>query len=211
MLLRKFLCNVNDTRALIGLCLLVTSYFTITHIVIVLLLHATYPFFYSSQHLPLLPKAHFPSKLEMIYMGHPVSARRRSLKVKFITRMLLGVCRALHLKHTRIVLQNTVFKGKTSFCASGNVFKFQLFFSIMTYRGGQLKQSPENSIIVNYIIMVTKHEIYKSKWYKKKVTLGNIIKKLQYYLQIEEYVNTVSIGKEKTLGIWSPIYHTIRR
>ena len=141
MLLRKFLCNVNDTRVLIGLCLLVTSYLTLTHIVIVLLLHATYPFFYSSQDLPLLPKAHFPSKLEMIYIGHPVSARRRSLKVKFITRMLLGVCRALHLKHTRITLQNTVFKGKTIFCASGNVLKFQLFFSIMTYKGGQLKQS----------------------------------------------------------------------
>ena len=71
--------------------------------------------------------------------------------------------------------------------------------------------NPENSIIVNYIIMVTKHEIYKSKWYKKKVALGNIIKKQQYYLHIEEYANTVSIGKEKTLGKWSPIYHTIRR
>ena len=72
--------------------------------------------------------------------------------------------------------------------------------------------NPENSIIVNYIFMLTKHEIYKSKW-QKKVTLENIIKKLQYYLQIEEYVNTVSIGRGKTLGKWSPIYHTqkIRR
>ena len=51
MLVRKFLCNVNDTRGLIGLCLLVTSHsgqirdpwynqaFTIAHIVMGLSLH----------------------------------------------------------------------------------------------------------------------------------------------------------------------------
>ena len=61
MLVRSFLCNVNNMQALIGLCLLVMLHwgqirdltgkamqvFTIAHIVIGLLLH--YPFFYSSK------------------------------------------------------------------------------------------------------------------------------------------------------------------
>ena len=70
---------------------------------------------------------------------------------------------------------------------------------------------PENSVIVNYIFLIVKHEIYKSKWSKTKVTLNKIIGKLKYYLQIEEYINTISFGREKTLGKWSPIYNTIRR
>ena len=62
MLSRKFLCNVNDTRALIGLCLLVTSHlgqildprhsqaFIIAHIVIGLSLHI-HSFIYLSLNL----------------------------------------------------------------------------------------------------------------------------------------------------------------
>ena len=70
---------------------------------------------------------------------------------------------------------------------------------------------PENSILVNYIILIVKHEIYKSKWNNSKVTLQKIIEKLKYYLKIDEYISTISIGREKTLGKWSPIYNTIRR
>ena len=71
--------------------------------------------------------------------------------------------------------------------------------------------SPENSTIVNYIFLIVKHEIYKSKWNKSKLSLHQIIEKLKYYLKIEEYVNIISIGREKTLGKWSPIYNTIKR
>ena len=65
MLVRKFLCSVNDTRALIGLCLLVTSHlgeirdpwhsqpFTITHIVIAVLLHI-HSFIHLRVYLPLM-------------------------------------------------------------------------------------------------------------------------------------------------------------
>ena len=33
---------------------------------------------------------------------------------------------------------------------------------------------PDNSILVNYIFLIVKHEIYKSKWNKSKVTLQKI-------------------------------------
>ena len=71
--------------------------------------------------------------------------------------------------------------------------------------------NPENSVLVNYIFLVVKHEIYKSKWNKSKLSLALIIEKLKYYLKIEEYINVISVGREKTLGKWSPIYHTIKR
>ena len=67
-----------------------------------------------------------------------------------------------------------------------------------------------NSIICNYIILVIKHEIYKSKWSKRKVTKQYIINKLSHYLTIEEYVHTISLGSRKNLGKWSPIYHKIK-
>ena len=57
---------------------------------------------------------------------------------------------------------------------------------------------PDNSILVNYIFLIVKHEIYKSKWNKSKVTLQKILEKLKYYLKIDEYISTISIGKEKT-------------
>ena len=82
---------------------------------------------------------------------------------------------------------------------------------ILFEKSAILLGSPENSVIVNYIFLIAKHEIYKSKWTKTKVTLNKIIGKLKYYLKIDEYVNTISVGKEKTLGKWSPIYHTINR
>ena len=40
---------------------------------------------------------------------------------------------------------------------------------------------------------------------------GYSSKNLKYYLKIDEYISTISIGKEKTLGKWSSIYNTIRR
>ena len=44
--------------------------------------------------------------------------------------------------------------------------------------------SPENSIIVNYIFLIVKHEIYKSKWTKTKVTLIKILGKLNMYMNM---------------------------
>ena len=67
-----------------------------------------------------------------------------------------------------------------------------------------------NSIICNFILLVIKHEIYKSKWSKRKVTKHYIINKLSHYLTIEEYVHTISSEIQKNLGKWSPIYHKIK-
>ena len=71
--------------------------------------------------------------------------------------------------------------------------------------------NPKNSILMNYIIMVTKYEIYKSKWTKKAINTQSILAKLKNNLEMEEYVTTITIGRNTTLGKWSQIYNLLRR
>ena len=49
------------------------------------------------------------------------------------------------------------------------------------------------------------------KWSKKKITKYAIVEKLSQYLIIEKYVHTISIGTQKSLGKWSPIYHKLKQ
>ena len=67
------------------------------------------------------------------------------------------------------------------------------------------------SIIANYIIIVTKHEIFKSKWTKKDLTVKDIVKRLKEYLVIEEYISNITQRTKTTLGKWSPIYNLLKR
>ena len=64
--------------------------------------------------------------------------------------------------------------------------------------------------IVNYVIIVTKHEIYRYKWNHRVPNLADLKRKLKTYLIIEMYIGTISNTVEKTIGKWSPIYNAIR-
>ena len=64
--------------------------------------------------------------------------------------------------------------------------------------------------IVNYVIIVTKHEIYRYKWNHRVPNLADLKRKLKSYLTIEMYIGTISNTVEKTIGKWSPIYNVIR-
>ena len=67
------------------------------------------------------------------------------------------------------------------------------------------------SILANYIIIITKYEIYKSKWTKKIIELKFILETLKKFLSIEEYISSSSNSSKKTLGKWSPIYNLLRK
>ena len=71
--------------------------------------------------------------------------------------------------------------------------------------------NPNNSALVNYITMVTKHEIYKNKWTNKGIYTQSIVLKLKKNLEIEEYVSTITIRRKTTLGKWSQIYNQLKR
>ena len=67
-----------------------------------------------------------------------------------------------------------------------------------------------NTILVNYIFIVLKHEIYKFKWKKIQYRLIFLKRSLKNYMNIELY-NAKIIGKEeKTLGKWSPLLNNLR-
>ena len=66
------------------------------------------------------------------------------------------------------------------------------------------------SVLVNYIFIICKHEIFKSKWSSKVINQDSLLNTLKEYLLMEEYISTISNRKEKTLGKWSPIYNLLK-
>ena len=68
----------------------------------------------------------------------------------------------------------------------------------------------EYNYITNYVIIVTKNEIYRRKWKHNIPILRDIKLKLKKYMEIEIYIDTTNDMLEKTLGKWSPIYNDLR-
>ena len=69
-----------------------------------------------------------------------------------------------------------------------------------------------NDLICNYVTIITKHEIYKAKWNKTRVTLAQVKKILKYLMEtdIYIYISNVNHTMPKTLGIWSSLYNVLR-
>ena len=68
----------------------------------------------------------------------------------------------------------------------------------------------KNTILVNYVFIILKHEIYKFKWKRIQYRLIFLKRSLKNYMNIELY-NAKVLGKEqKTLGKWSPLMNTLR-
>ena len=68
----------------------------------------------------------------------------------------------------------------------------------------------KNETIVNNIIMITKHEIYKSKWTKTKLTLHKIKVILKSQMEMELYLGTIKNRLPKVLGKWAAIYNYLQ-
>ena len=64
--------------------------------------------------------------------------------------------------------------------------------------------------ITNYVIIVTKNEIYRRKWRQNIPSLQYIKFKLKKYMEIEIYIGTTNDMLEKKPGKWSPIYNDLR-
>ena len=67
-----------------------------------------------------------------------------------------------------------------------------------------------NDLICNYVMIVTKHEIYKAKWNKTKVTLAKVKRVLKYLMETDIYISNVNHTLPKTLGKWSSLYNVLR-
>ena len=67
-----------------------------------------------------------------------------------------------------------------------------------------------NNLICIYVTIVTKHEIYKTKWNKTRVTLAKVKKILKYLMETDIYVSNVNHTLQKTIGKWSSLYNVLR-
>ena len=70
--------------------------------------------------------------------------------------------------------------------------------------------NPKNEIVINYIITITKHEIYKSKWNKTRLTLLKIKNLVKYQIELEIYLGTIKNNLPKVLGKWAPVLNELR-
>ena len=68
----------------------------------------------------------------------------------------------------------------------------------------------KNEIIINYIIIVIKHELYKSKWTKTRLNLLKIKKIIKSHMELEIYSGTIKNSLPKVLGKWATIYNNLR-
>ena len=68
----------------------------------------------------------------------------------------------------------------------------------------------KNELIINNLINITKHEIYKSKWTNRKLNLFKLKKIFKIQMELEMYLGTIKKTLPKVLGKWSTIYNDLR-
>lgn len=64
-----------------------------------------------------------------------------------------------------------------------------------------------SQILINYIIIVAKYYIYKSKFYLKKVSIKGFENFLKQKFQNEMYISKITRTYDKFLGKWSLLYN----
>ena len=70
--------------------------------------------------------------------------------------------------------------------------------------------NPDNELIINYIFIICKHEIYKSKCNRSPINIIKIKKILKSHMELDIYLSTVKNSLPKTLGKWSSLYNVLK-
>ena len=67
-----------------------------------------------------------------------------------------------------------------------------------------------NDPIINTVIMITKHEIYKRKWKANFLNLNLLKHAFKRQMESDIYVGTINNNLPRALGKWSALYNTLR-
>ena len=67
-----------------------------------------------------------------------------------------------------------------------------------------------NETVINTIILITKHEIYKKKWKARFLNLNYLKNLFKNQMNIEIYIGTINNRLPKVLGKWSSLYNVLR-
>ena len=68
----------------------------------------------------------------------------------------------------------------------------------------------DNETIINYVTLITKHEIYKSKWNKSNISIIQLKNVLKHHMNLDIYIYWYNKKLPKTLGKWSALYNALR-
>ena len=68
----------------------------------------------------------------------------------------------------------------------------------------------KNEIIINYIIILTKHKFYKSKWNRNKLTILKLKHIIKQQMDLEIYLGTIKNNLPKVLGKWASVLNDLR-
>ena len=72
-----------------------------------------------------------------------------------------------------------------------------------------LLSNKENGPLINTIILLTKHELYKKKWKENILSLQYLKQIFKRQMQVEIYNGTMHNRVAKILGKWSPLHNTL--
>ena len=70
--------------------------------------------------------------------------------------------------------------------------------------------NPNNELIVNYVYIICKHEIYKGKWNRTPVNIIKIKRILKSHMELDIHLGTVNKTLPKILGKWSSLYNVLK-
>ena len=66
-----------------------------------------------------------------------------------------------------------------------------------------------NGLLINTLILLTKHKLYKKKWKENILNLNYLKRIFLRQMQVEIYNGTVCNKLAKVLGKWSPLHNTL--
>ena len=67
-----------------------------------------------------------------------------------------------------------------------------------------------NDPVTNCIFLITKHEIYKQKWNRTRLTIHKLKIIIKHHMDLECYLGKIRGNQEKTMGKWASIYHHLQ-
>ena len=67
-----------------------------------------------------------------------------------------------------------------------------------------------NDPIINTVIMITKHEIYKRKWKSNFLNLNLLKHAFKRQMESDIYIGTINNKLQKALGKWSSLHNALR-
>ena len=70
--------------------------------------------------------------------------------------------------------------------------------------------NPRNDPVTTCILLITKHEIYKQKWNRTRLTIPKLKIIIKQHMDLECYLGKIRGNPEKTMGKWASIYHHLQ-